>query len=144
MGLVAAKDLDDLENYSDAKGISDYLRYFGIYPANQTLEDVQDLFLPYRYGHPTEVRCKGQQCTYILYSSWLCSSQHEPCPSSKYLERDELKLIRLVKQSGAQYYSADVALSFICIGYNVSCSDCLFQPHPDQVMRAGDVKVRPD
>ena len=54
MAFVAAKTLDELELYADKEGILNFMRYFGKYPANTTLEEVQELFLPYRYGHPTE------------------------------------------------------------------------------------------
>lgn len=55
LGLTAANDTEDLENYSDAKGIVSFMRYYGLYEANVTLSEIQDLFNPYRYGHPTEV-----------------------------------------------------------------------------------------
>ena len=55
LALAAATTLDELELYADKEGIMDFMRYFGKYPANTTLEEVQELFLPYRYGHATEV-----------------------------------------------------------------------------------------
>ena len=35
--------------------IVDHIRYFGIYPADVTVESVKAAFNPYRYGHITEV-----------------------------------------------------------------------------------------
>ncbi|KAK9812078.1 hypothetical protein WJX73_003548 [Symbiochloris irregularis] len=55
LGLVAANTTDELENFSDVKGITDFLRYYGVYEANVSMSEIQDLFNPYRYGHATEL-----------------------------------------------------------------------------------------
>ena len=69
LAFVAARTLDELDLYADKDGVMSFMRYFGKYPANTTLEEVQDLFLPYRYGHPTEARfC----CCWLLLLSCCC------------------------------------------------------------------------
>lgn len=36
------------------------MRYFGKYPNNTSLEEIKELFLPYRYGHATQVQLRGK------------------------------------------------------------------------------------
>lgn len=61
-----------MANYAALKNIQAFMRYFGKYPNDTSLADIQELFLPYRYGHATQVQLVfGPVCKLVI-------SQHMP------------------------------------------------------------------
>lgn len=56
LAFSVATSVEDIANYAALKNIQAFMRYFGKYPNDTSLEDIKELFLPYRYGHATQVK----------------------------------------------------------------------------------------
>ncbi|KAL3138685.1 hypothetical protein ABBQ32_006440 [Trebouxia sp. C0010 RCD-2024] len=55
LAFSVATSVEDIANYAALKNIQAFMRYFGKYPNDTSLEDIKELFLPYRYGHATQL-----------------------------------------------------------------------------------------
>ena len=56
LAFSVATSVKDIANYAALKNVQAFMRYFGKYPNDTSLADIKELFLPYRYGHATQVQ----------------------------------------------------------------------------------------
>ena len=62
LAFSVATSVKDIANYAALKNVQAFMRYFGKYPNDTSLADLKELFLPYRYGHATQVQFLNPVC----------------------------------------------------------------------------------
>lgn len=68
------------------------MRYFGKYPNDTSLAEMKELFLPYRYGHATQVQvllhpvCKHDIVTLSAHAiAKMNAAAHQPIQAEHYV-----------------------------------------------------------
>lgn len=72
LAFSVASSVKDIANYAALKNVQAFMRYFGKYPNDTSLADIKELFLPYRYGHATQVKLLYSVYKHVFKSLQTC------------------------------------------------------------------------